>query len=149
MKSSFLFAAVLLAAPAFADTLTPSDLFKDVAPILASQSNITEVELCVEGVCETFDIEHADSRKGGTPQVVYQRPKTTSEQGTLAKAMGDLVEAVGGKVGAGGRVVIDWEKKPDGTEKLHIEGTVGVGSAAAPAATAPATSGHPHKSDLN
>lgn len=153
MKSSSILFAVMLASPAaFADTLTPSELYKHVAPILATQPSIPEIELCVNEICETYANVQAEPRKGGQAQIVYQRPVSTGDQAGFISSLGDAIGELGGKVGAGGRVVFDWEKKnPDGSsEKVHIEASVGVGSAAAPAASAPAAPAtNPHKSDLN
>lgn len=100
-------------------------------PIFAEHPEITEIEVCLEDVCETYFRE----RRGGSADLMYQRPKG-SDDANIAGAVGEIVGSVGSKVGAGGRVVVDYHKKPNGEVKIHVEASFGVGAAAEAAAGA-------------
>jgi hypothetical protein len=133
MMKRFLVLAGLLCSPAFAATHTPREIYEgEVEQVMAAHPEVSDLEICVEGVCETFYRE----RKGGTPEIMWQRPiGNDGNEGGVAKAIGDIVGSVGGKVGVGGRLVLDYDKKPDGTVHVHVEASFGAGSGAAAGAS--------------
>jgi hypothetical protein len=56
--------------------------------------------------------------------------------GGVADAVSDIVGAAAKSVGIGGRVVVDYEKKPDGYIKVRVEASFGTGAGAAAGAGA-------------
>jgi hypothetical protein len=126
----FILAAALTLAASSARAETPDSLYQEMLPTLVKHQEITEIELCVEDDCKTF--RPVWERKGGSSELLYQAPKGSDEG--VAGAVGEIVGTVGKKVGAGGRVVVDYHKKPDGEIKVHVEASFGVGSAAEAAA---------------
>lgn len=126
---------LLLSLPAFGQGYqTPVDVYADILPVLSSEPSLSEIEICVEGSCEVFEVVH--ERKGGSADVMYQRPKGVdgNDLGGAAGAVGGILGQIGGKVGAGGRVVVDYShtKGKDGSEKtkVKVEISIGAGSAA-------------------
>jgi hypothetical protein len=121
--------ALALATPAFASQVH-DDMHDAIMPVLNQHPQITEVEICTNGSCEIFA-----QRKGGSAEILYQRPKGGGEEGSIANAVGGIVGAASSKVGAGGRIVVDYHKKPNGEVKVHVEVSIGVGAAAEAAAS--------------
>lgn len=121
---------------------TPAELFDQLAPIFRDH-RVSEAEICVDGTCQAF------------PNLVWDRKTVSDKPGVddtagaegfgAAGAVGSIVGDIGKQVGAGGRVVVDYERKPDGYLKIRVEASFGVGSAASSAASA---SPPPSKSDL-
>lgn len=125
-----------------------SDAYDYMRPIFLQTPEITDFTLCVRGACETFDtrnlkrsfLDPADDseisdRKGGTPELLYQRPQSNEPGKAVAGAVSEIVSAIGGTVGTGGRVVVDFETRKDGTVKVHVEASFGTGSGASAGAS--------------
>lgn len=133
LKSVLMCGALLF--PAFAsgnEIPTPGDLFDALYPSF-QKHRISEAEVCVNGACETYPVALDRGR------VVSDKPgadDTVSAEGHTVSAVGEILGVASKQVGAGGRVIIDYEKRPDGTFKVHVEASFGVGSAAAAAASA-------------
>lgn len=99
---------------------------------MAKDPNISEFEVCIENDCETFfpsDIP----RKAGDGPAASADPSAVN---TVADAVGDIVGKAAKSVGVGGRVVVDYEKKADGSIKVHVEASFGTGAGAAAGAGA-------------
>lgn len=133
LKSVLLCGALIFPALASGgETMTPGELFDALYPTF-QKHRISEAEVCVNGACETFPLVVDRGR------VVSDKPgadDTVGADGHTAAAVGEILGVAGKQVGAGGRVVLDYEKRPDGTFKVHVEASFGVGSAAAAAASA-------------
>lgn len=108
---------------------TPRIFFeKFAAQVMQKNSSITEFEVCIESTCETF-LQTDIPRKPG----MVADP---SNAGTsVADAVGDIVGNAAKAVGVGGKVVVDYEKKADGSIKVRVEASFGTGSGAAAGAS--------------
>lgn len=109
---------------------TPRMLFEKIgAPVMERSPAINEFEICIEQTCETFfstDLPRKNPGAAVDPSAV----------GSVADAVGDIVGSAAKSVGVGGRVVVDYEKKADGSIKVRVEASFGTGSGAAAGAGA-------------
>lgn len=107
--------------------VTPRMLFEKIGqPVMEKDPSITEFEVCIENTCETFF--QADlPRKAGSGPAAAADP---SQVGSVADAVGDIVGKAAKSVGMGGRVVVDYEKRADGSIKVRVEASFGTGSGA-------------------
>jgi hypothetical protein len=133
MKQKLLLTCGLfLASHAAAAAPTHAELFDRLIPIMQDH-RVSELDLCIDAVCENYSGLVWDrktvSDKPGVDDLVG------AEGHGAAAAVGDIVGQVGKQVGAGGRIVVDYEKKTDGSLKIRVEASFGVGSAAAGAAS--------------
>lgn len=107
---------------------TPRVLFEKIgAAVMQRDPNITEFEVCIEQTCETF-FQTDIPRKAGDGPAASADP---SQVGGVADAVSDIVGKAAKSVGIGGRVVVDYEKKADGSIKVHVEASFGTGAGAA------------------
>jgi len=136
-----IFAVLLLGMPsmAFANP-TPRMLFEKIgSAVMEKDPNISEFEVCIESNCETF-FQTDIPRKAGNGPAGYADP---SQVGGIADAVSDIVGKAAKSVGVGGRIVVDYEKKADGSTKVRVEASFGTGTGAA----AGASSSNPDISD--
>lgn len=118
---------------ASASTATPRVLFDKIGKALMEKDpNITEFEVCIESTCETF-FQSDIPRKAANGPAASADP---SQVGGVADAVSDIVGAAAKSVGVGGRVVVDYEKKADGSIKVRVEASFGTGAGAAAGAGA-------------
>lgn len=102
---------------------TPDAVFDAVAYVMQRDANISEMEICVTDVCETY-------QRGDIPRRVNPGAVADPSNGGVSDAVSDIVQSVGKTVGVGGRVVVDYEKKADGSVKVHVEVSFGTGTGA-------------------
>lgn len=130
VKSLLLAAGLSFSCFAQAQQVTPRALFEKIgAKVLEREPQITEFEICIENDCETFfqsDIPRKNPGAAVDP----------SQVGGVADAVGTIVASAAKSVGVGGRVVVDYEKKADGSIKVRVEASFGTGAGAAAGAGA-------------
>jgi hypothetical protein len=115
-------------------------LFEKIgSAVMEKHPNISEFEICIESNCETF-FQTDIPRKAGNGPAAYADP---SQGGGIADAVSDIVGKAAKSVGVGGRIVVDYEKKADGSTKVRVEASFGTGTGAA----AGASSSNPDISD--
>jgi hypothetical protein len=125
--------ALTTASTALHAAATPRQLFEKIGqPVMEKNPQINEFEVCIEATCETF-LQTDLPRKAGSGPAAYADP---SQVGGVADAVSDIVGAAAKSVGVGGRVVVDYEKKPDGYIKVRVEASFGTGAGAAAGAGA-------------
>lgn len=108
---------------------TPRQLFEKIGqPVMEKNPSINEFEVCIESVCETF-YQSDIPRKAGDGKPMQADPSQT-----VSDAVGHIVSNAAKSIGVGGRVVVDYEKKADGSIKVRVEASFGTGSGAASAA---------------
>jgi hypothetical protein len=128
LKSVVICTAFVLAEVSFA-AVAPRVLFEKIGQqVMDKDPNITEFEVCIESNCETF-FQSDIPRKAGDG-----RPLQADPSQTVADAVGHIVGNAAKSIGVGGRVVVDYEKKADGSIKVRVEASFGTGSGAASAA---------------
>lgn len=130
-------AIALMAVSTALHAATPRQLFEKIGqPVMEKNPSINEFEVCIESVCETFysyDIPRKNPGAAVDP----------SQTGGVADAVSDIVGAAAKSVGVGGKIVVDYEKKPDGYVKVRVEASFGTGSGAAAGAGATTTGSNP------
>lgn len=134
LKSLLISSVITLAGfsvSASASTVTPRMLFEKIGqPVMEKNPSINEFEVCIENQCETFFQADIPRKAGSGPAAVVD----PSQAGSVADAVSDIVGKAAKQVGVGGRIVVDYEKKPDGYIKVHVEASFGTGTAAPGAA---------------
>jgi hypothetical protein len=110
---------------------TPKDLFEKFgAKVMEKNPNISEFEVCIESSCDTFF--PSDIPRRVNPGAAAD-PSTAGT--SVADAVGDIIGHASKAVGVGGRVVVDYEKKADGSIKVRVEASFGTGAGAAAGAS--------------
>ena len=113
--------------------VTPRVLFEKIGQqIMEREPNINEFEVCIESTCETFFQTDIPRKLSGSGPSAVADP---SQVGSVADAVGDIVGKAAKSVGVGGRVVVDYEKKADGSIKVRVEASFGTGTGAAAGAS--------------
>lgn len=137
LTPSIFLAAFLSTSALSAQTATPRMLFEKIAkPVMERNPSINEFEICIENDCETFfqsDIPVDRSITGPRNPGAAVDP---GQVGGVADAVGTIVASAAKSVGVGGRVVVDYEKKADGSTKVRVEASFGTGAGAAAGAGA-------------
>lgn len=129
-KMKKIFTVLMLGMPvmAFANP-TPRMLFEKIgSAVMEKDPNISEFEVCIESNCETFF--QTDMPRDKVPKAA-----DPSQAGGVADAVSDIVGKAAKSVGVGGRVVVDYEKKADGSIKVRVEASFGTGTGAAAGAS--------------
>lgn len=124
---SFLF--ILLLPIARAETLTPDAFFAQISHLL-DRPEVSEVEVCIEETCEAYT-RGVRIRPGAAAAA---DPSGGGAATGVADAVGAIVESAAKSVGVGGRVVVDYDKKADGSIKVRVEVSFGTGAGASAAA---------------
>ncbi|MGL6268972.1 MAG: hypothetical protein ACRC2O_13660, partial [Chitinophagaceae bacterium] len=113
--------------------VSPRQLFEKIAkPVMEKDPNITEFEICIENTCESFDQTDIPRKLSGSGPTAVTDP---SQVGGVADAVGDIIGKAAKTVGVGGKLIVDYEKKPDGYIKVHVEASFGTGTGAAAGAS--------------
>lgn len=119
-----IYALMFTAFSASAASVTPRELFEKMGrSVMETDPNISEFEICIENNCEIFygaDIPRKNPAAAVDP----------SQTGGVADAVSDIVGKAAKSVGVGGKLVVDYEKKADGSIKVRVEASFGTGSGA-------------------
>lgn len=132
IKKTLIFAALSIFPTASAYSQpTPRSFFEAfAAKLMAKNPAINEFEVCIESDCETFSQNDVPRR------VTAGMPADPSQASTgTAEAVGQIIGEAAKAVGVGGRIVVDYEKKADGSIKVRVEASFGTGSGAASGAS--------------
>lgn len=131
MKFNTLVFLLMLSSPALAVDVTPRALFEKIGlPLMQRTPEIREFEICIENDCDTF--YGSDIPRRVNPGAAVD-PWTSGS--TIADAVNDIVGSAAKSIGVGGRIVVDYEKKSDGSVKVRVEASFGTGSGAATGAS--------------
>lgn len=110
---------------------TTHDLFVAISSVMLNDPNISEMEVCLESQCETYS--RTDIPRERVPMAA---DPSTPPGGGVADAVSEIIGSAAKSVGVGGRIVVDYEKKADGSVKVRVEASFGTGTGAAAGASA-------------
>lgn len=127
MKKILFATNITFASFANAQAPSPRDLFENIGLSLMQKTpEIAEFEVCIESQCDTF--YQSDIPRRVNPGAAAD-PSTTGS--TVADAVNDIVGNAAKSLGIGGKIVVDYEKKADGSVKVKVEASFGTGAGAA------------------